>query len=857
MAKLGSSPPLTFHTLEPLYQFYWPFLLLFLEFKVNRQISEASTQLYENAPLGSASIGPGSVTLAIIGLRCANCASGVEKKLMAHEGVTEASVNLALETAHIEFDASKTNLVKLAGVISDAGFEVPAQSVSLDVTGMTCGACASRVEKSLRDVPGILDVRVNAATDRADIDWLGGETGLLIDAVASSGYSAIPRLGAAAQRREQQAQKDARVKSENRRELIMLGISVALTLPLIIQMIASMIDPQLRLPVWVEVVLATPVQFWIGAKFYKGAWNALKARSGNMDTLVVIGTSAAYFFSLVMVLQRGEGAAGHLYFEAAAVIITLVLLGKILESRAKRSTTAAISELMALSPETANVLRNEREIEVPVEDVAKGDIIIVRPGETIPVDGEVLEGNSQVNESLITGESLPVEKLTGDGVTGGAINGTGLLKIRALRVGEDATLGKIIKLVENAQSGKAPVQRMVDKIAAIFVPIIIVIAVLTFAGWMFAGVGFESALIACVSVLVIACPCALGLATPTAIVAGTGAAARAGILFRDIKALEQAHRVDTVIFDKTGTLTMGQPAVTNTMAAKGAAENWLNLAASLQSGSEHPLAKAIVEYANEHKLKLSPVKNFTGYTGSGISGTVEGHEILIGNRALILKHSKTAPKTMTDTQNEWEEAGETAVLVSIDNIVAGLIGISDPIRPETVDAIATLKRNGITPIMATGDAARTAKTIALAAGIERFEAETLPADKAQLIEELQSEGRTIAMVGDGINDAPALALANVGIAMGSGSDVAMETAGITLMRSNPEMVFEALKVSKRTWSKLWQNLFWAFIYNIIGIPLAVMGLLNPAIAGAAMALSSVSVVTNSLLLRNWKPDQQK
>lgn len=794
-----------------------------------------------------------NASFPIEGMTCAGCSSRVERALNEASGVVTANVNLAMERADIQFDPGQTSTFKLVEAVKDAGYAVPMQTIVLDVTGMTCGACAGRVEKSLNAVPGVVEARVNPATDRADVDWLGADSELLVQAVGAAGYSATLRLSAAAQQKEQQAQKALEAEAANKREMTLFAISLALTLPLILQMVAGMLGSTFRMPGWAEMALATPVQFWIGARFYKGAWSALKAKTGNMDTLVVLGTSAAYFFSVALLFGFSGHHHGHLYFEAAAVIITLIRLGKILESRAKRGTTAAIFELMALRPETANVLREGVEISLPLEEVQLDDIIIVRPGERIPVDGEVVEGHSQADESLITGESLPVDKSVGDSVTGASLNGTGLLHVRAQRIGEDTTLSKIIKMVDNAQSGKAPIQRLVDKVSAIFVPVIIVIAIATFAGWMVVDGSFENALVAAVSVLVIACPCALGLATPTAIVAGTGAAAKAGILFKDVEALERAHRVDTIIFDKTGTLTMGHPSVTGVKSLELSEERVMLLAASLQSASEHPLARAVVQYAEDKNLSLLPVKDFASHTGFGVSALVDGHQIMIGNIAMMASKSIKVPTHLLDQKASWEEEGKTAVLIVIDNKPEGLLAISDPIRPETRSAIEKLKQNGISPIMLTGDSKRTAKSIAALAGIEHFEAETLPQDKARIIEELRASGKTVAMVGDGINDAPALALADIGIAMGSGSDVAMETAGITLMRSNPQMVYEAIQVSKRTWNKLLQNLFWAFIYNIIGIPLAIFGMLNPAIAGAAMAMSSVSVVTSSLMLRRWKP----
>ena len=793
----------------------------------------------------------GHIILPIKGMSCAGCASRVERTLKQVTGVSQANVNLPMERADIAFSTSQTSAGALTDIIRKAGFEVPAQTIVLDVTGMTCANCAGRVEKALKALPEVLDARVNAATDRADIDWLGSDVSILSATVKNAGYEATPRLSASAQRKKQQQQKAEQDKASAKKELALFAISVALTLPLVGQMILNAAGFNVHMSGWLELALATPVQFLIGARFYKGAWNALKAGAGNMDVLVVMGTSAAYFFSLFSLLRLGSAAVGHLYFEAAAVIITLILLGKILEARAKRGTTAAVAELMALRPDTAKILRDGKEVTVPAEDVAPGDIVVVRPGERIPVDGQIVEGKSQADEALITGESLPVDKNPGDEVTGGSVNGTGLLQIKATKTGEDATLSKIITLVENAQSGKAPVQRLVDKISAIFVPAIIAIAALTFIGWLLAGGGFEAALVAMVSVLVIACPCALGLATPTAIVAGTGAAARAGILFKDVEALELAHRVNTVVFDKTGTLTKGQPAVSDVMAIDFDEAELVRLSACLQAASEHPLARAIVAHAPEGSL--SKVKDFASHTGFGVSGLVDGRTIVIGNRALMRERKITVCDEVTKPQSLLEDEGKTVVLIAVDGTLCGLMAISDPIRKETIAAIAELKKQGIEPLMLTGDAERTARTIAKLAGIDNFKAETKPQDKVQIIEALQAQGKIVAMVGDGINDAPALALANVGIAMGSGSDVAMETAGITLMRSNPGMVNAALQVSRRTWIKLWQNLFWAFIYNVIGIPLAVLGLLNPAIAGAAMAMSSVSVVTSSLMLRLWKP----
>jgi len=571
-----------------------------------------------------------------------------------------------------------------------------------------------------------------------------------------------------------------------------------------------------------------------------------------MDVLVALGTSAAYFYSLAMWWRLGAASSEHLYFEAAAVVITLVLMGKILETRARRGAAGAITALMKLRPDTARVERDGTEQEVGVEEVRAGDVVIVRPGERLPVDGIVASGASTMDESLITGESLPVAKAPGDTVTGGAINGNGALRITATAIGPDSTLSRIIALVENAQLRKAPVQRLVDRVSAIFVPVVISIAAIAFGGWMLAGQGFESALVAAVSVLVIACPCALGLATPTAIVAGTGVAAQAGILIRDIEALERAHKVDTVVFDKTGTLTRGQPAITDITGFDHDETELIRLTAAVQQVSEHPLARAITDYAETHGLDNASAEHVESVPGAGVRGTVEGHEVIIGNMAFMAASGLETTAFETAIA-PLEHEGKTAICISVDGSRAGVIGIADEMRAETPEAVALLQRQGIDVWLISGDAPQVTAAIAARAGIQHFIGSTRPGDKAAKITEMKQNGASVAMTGDGINDAPALAEADIGIAMGSGTDVAMETAGITLMRPDPRLVAAALGISHATWHKIWQNLFWAFIYNIIGIPLAAFGLLNPALAGAAMAMSSVSVVTSSLMLRRWRP----
>ena len=728
------------------------------------------------------------------------------------------------------------------------------QRVQLGIEGMTCGACATRLEKALRRSTGVAEANVNFATEQADVAIASGETDAqaLAEVVRRAGFSARVEDPAAQAAATADDDRDARTAAALRTEQLTLIAAAALTLPLLLQMAAMTLGLSFRLAPAVELLLATPVQFVIGARFYRAAWNALRAGAGNMDVLVALGTSAAYFFSVATLLRLGGDAAGQLYFEASAVIITLVLAGKYMEARAKRGTTAAIRQLMDLRPRQARLLRDGAELEVPVAQVRIGDTVIVKPGETIPVDGRVARGASDVNEALITGESLPVEKRVGDPVTGGAINGTGLLQVDTTAVGSDSTLARIIRLVENAQAGKAPVQRLVDRISAVFVPVVVGIAALTLCGWLLAGAGFEAALIAAVSVLVIACPCALGLATPTAIMTGTGAAARAGILIKDVVALEQAHALDTIIFDKTGTLTEGRPTVVDVTAVDGDATRLLSSLAALQAGSEHPLARAVLEKARDLGIQPAAVDEFKSHTGFGVEGQVDGAWLRSGNAEFMRQHG-VATDALAAQAERWEQDGNTVIWAARGTALLGALAIADPLRPSAAAAIAELNRMHIHSCLLSGDAERTAAAVAAQAGIETVRGGVKPGDKAAEVERLQAAGRRVGMVGDGINDAPALAAADVGLAMGSGTDVAMETAGVTLMRADPVLVPAAIDISRTTWRKIRQNLFWAFVYNLIGIPFAAAGLLSPTLAGAAMALSSVSVVTNSLLLRGWAP----
>lgn len=791
--------------------------------------------------------------LDIEGMSCANCSARLEKALNQGDGLSEAVVNITTEHAVLTFDPAKADASTVAKLVVDTGFEVGKQDIAFDVEGMTCANCAGRVEKALRAVPGVIEANVNLALERASATVVAGNVSpeTLASAVEAAGYQPVlPRADDKAAEAEHQRRADKQLEHERR----VLRISALLTAPLVIQMIFVFAGfDDFHLMPAAEVLLATPVQFVIGARFYKAALTALRNRSANMDVLVAMGTSAAYFYSWYLLQTLGEEADGALYFEASAVIITLVLLGKYLESKAKRRTTDAIRSLMDLRPQTAIVKADSGdENEVPVGDVKSGFIVVVRPGERVPVDGEIIEGEGEIDESLITGESLPVHRAVGSAVTGGAINLNGFLQVRATQVGEDSTLSRIIRLVENAQAGKASVQRLVDRISEIFVPVVITIAVITFAAWMLYLGNFESALIAGVSVLVIACPCALGLATPTAIMTGTGAAARAGILFKDVTSLERAHLLDSVIFDKTGTLTEGRPKLVDMHTLRGDGNETLRLVAAVQQGSEHPLSQAIREGAKERALAIPKVANFKNVIGRGVEGQVEGRDIMIGNLAFLAERGLTPTEGVAQAEN-WESEGKTVVWAADDNGPLSLFAIADPVRPESRQAVASLNEIGVSSLMLSGDAQAVASEIGHQVGIKDARGGVRPDEKAQVVSTLTGEGRSVGMIGDGINDAPALAAADVGFAMGTGTDIAMETAGVTLMRADPRLVEAAIAASRATFRKIKQNLFWAFIYNVIGIPLAAMGYLSPTLAGAAMAMSSVSVVSNSLWLRGWRP----
>jgi len=788
------------------------------------------------------------VSLPVRGMTCASCVGRLETVLGRVEGVSEANVSLAAERADVAYDAEMVSPDALADAVGAAGFEVPTDTLRLAIGGMTCASCVGRVEKALSRVPGVGSVKANLAGEYAEVSFAGGAVAAadLVAVAKRAGYAA-----AVVQADTDTESEDPVLAGRHRADVLAFAVAAVLSFPLVAQMVWPLLGISWTLPPLAQLVMAGIVQFWAGARFYRAAWGALRAGTGNMDLLVAVGTSAAFGLSAVYVVT---GASAHLYFEASAAVITLVLLGRWLETRAKRGTTAAVRSLMRLRPEKARVVRDGAEVEVPAALVVPGDVVVVRPGERLPVDGVVIDGAGPVDESLLTGESQPVEKAVGDTVTGGAVNGTGLLRVRTTAVGAESVLSRIIGLVQGAQASKAPVQRLVDRIASVFVPVIVVVAAATVAGWLLAGAGAAQAVIAGVAVLVIACPCALGLATPTAIMVGTGAAARHGILIKDAEALERAHRTTTVVFDKTGTLTEGRPRVTEVVAADGDEDGLVRLAAAAQQGSEHPLAKAVLDHAGEG-APLPSVAAFQGRPGLGLEAVVEEQTLIIGNRRLMADHD-VGTAMLEDRAATAEERGDTVMWVAeirFDVRLLGMVAAGDTVRPTARSAVDRLHARGIETILLTGDNPRSAGAVARAVGIETVIAEVLPADKAAEIERLKGDGRTVAMVGDGVNDAPALASADVGIAMGSGADVALEAAPVTLMRPAPELVADAIAVSRTTHAKISQNLFWAFIYNVLAVPVAAAGLLSPVIAGAAMALSSVSVVTNALWLRRWRP----
>lgn len=786
-------------------------------------------------------------TLPVSGMTCASCAGRVERALLKVPGVASASVNLANEQVRVE--SSEADLAALIEAVQKAGYGVPVQSLELAIDGMTCASCVGRVERALLKVPGVRSAAVNLASERAHVEVLGTpDPAALIQAVGAAGYHATASS-------ERRPAADAERRLQRERWAVIAGLLLAA--PLVLPMFGELFGQHWMLPAWIQFLLATPVQFVLGARFYVAGWKAVRAGAGNMDLLVAIGTSAGYGLSLYQWWATPAGQMPHLYFEASAVVIALVLLGKYLESRAKRQTSAAIRALEALRPDRATRVIDGREEDVAIAALRLDDLVLVKPGERFPVDGEVVEGESQADEALISGESLPVNKAPGDRITGGAINGEGRLLVRTTALGGETVLARIIRLVEDAQAAKAPIQKLVDKVSQVFVPAVLVIAVFTLIGWLLTGAPAEVALINAVAVLVIACPCALGLATPAAIMAGTGVAARHGILIKDAEALEVAHAVNAVAFDKTGTLTSGKPQIIHLHALEGDEASLLRLAGALQRGSEHPLARAVLERCEADGVAVPDVQKSQALSGRGITGTLDGQQLALGNRRMLEEYG-LQPGELLDTAQRWEAEGRTLswlVESAPQPRVLGLFAFGDSLKEGAAAAIAALDARHIRSHLITGDNRGSARVVAEALHIDDVHAEVLPADKAATVAELKKGGAVVAMVGDGINDAPALAAADVGIAMGGGTDVAMHAAGITLMRGDPRLVPAALEISRRTYRKIQQNLFWAFIYNLVGIPLAAFGFLSPVVAGAAMALSSVSVVSNALLLRSWKPEE--
>ncbi|AKJ30723.1 heavy metal translocating P-type ATPase [Caldimonas brevitalea] len=786
------------------------------------------------------------------GMTCASCVARVEKFLAAVPGVKDATVNLATEAATVEADAA-VGLDSLRSAVEKAGYQLAEQTVELQIEGMTCASCVGRVEKALRRVPGVVAAEVNLATERALVRVAAREadSSSLVAAVEKAGYAAAPVAAMAGQAPATAVRRGA--------DWWPIALAAALSLPLVLPMFGALWGSDWMLPGWVQWALATPVQFWLGARFYRAGWKALRAGAGNMDLLVALGTSAGYGLSVYQLGVHGDHGMPHLYFEASAVVITLVLLGKWLEARAKRQTTEAIRALNALRPERARVRRRGVDVDVPVGEVQPGDLVVVRPGERVPVDGEVVEGASQIDESLITGESLPVAKHLGDPVTGGSVNAEGLLLVRTTAVGAESTLSRIVRLVESAQAKKAPIQRLVDRVSAVFVPVVIGIAALTLLGWGGVTGDWEAAILNAVAVLVIACPCALGLATPTAIMAGTGVAARRGILIKDAEALEVAHGVKVVAFDKTGTLTEGKPELVAFEAADGDHRALLGASAAIQANSEHPLARAVMDAAKRHQVGVPPATEVRAVAGRGMAALVRGRSLRLGS-SRFMQELKVDLSPLSARAEQLQSQGRTvswlADVGAAQPRLIGLLAFGDAVKANAFDAVRRLHQLSITTVLVTGDNHGSARVAGEQLGIDRIEAEVLPEDKANIVARLKQGGQRVAMVGDGINDAPALAAADVGIAMSTGTDVAMHAAGVTLMRGNPALVADAIDISRRSYAKIRQNLFWAFVYNVVGIPLAAFGLLSPVIAGAAMAFSSVSVVTNALMLRRWKGSEQ-
>lgn len=812
--------------------------------------------------------------LPIIGMSCAACATRIEKGLENLEGVSQATVNFAAERATVLFHPDQIDLSRLVEKVKELGYDTKMEKIVLPVQGMTCASCVSRVEKAIRSLKGVVQVDVNLATERATVEYLAGTVSLkdFRAALQASGYQILEtKIGDLAFREEDMVEKERLARESELSKLKWKFIIGAILLgPILILMYgASFLEKGIGLShqtnFFLQFLLATPVQFWAGRQFYVGFWKATRHKTSDMNTLIAVGTSAAYFYSLIVTffphLIKVKGLMLDVYFDTSAAIIVLILLGRFLEARAKGRTSEAIKKLIGLQPRTARIIRNGDEIDLPVSEVVAGDLVVVRPGEKIPVDGIVKEGYSSVDESMVTGESLPVEKKAGDTVIGATLNKTGTFKFEAIRVGRETVLAQIIRLVQEAQGSKPPIARMVDVIASYFVPGVILIAIATFVLWALFGPppALTYAFLNFIAVLIIACPCALGLATPTSIMVGTGKGAENGILIRGAEALETAHQLNTIILDKTGTLTRGEPSVTDVIESEGfTRQEVLFFAASAEKGSEHPLGEAIVKRAKEENLNLIDPKDFQAIAGHGIEAMIESKKVLLGNLRLMEERGVRL-HGWTDKAEELSRRGKTPMFLAVDEKIAGLIGVADTLKENSKEAVETLRRMGLEVVMLTGDNERTARAIASQIGMDRVLAEVLPERKAEEVKRLQSEGKRVGMVGDGINDAPALAQADVGIAIGTGTDVAMESSDITLIGGDLRGVVTAIALSRATIRNIKQNLFWAFAYNTILIPVAAGALfpffgvlLNPILAAGAMAFSSVTVVSNALRLRRFK-----
>ena len=798
-------------------------------------------------------------TLQINGMSCTACASSIEKGISKMDGVEEANVNFALERTSITYDPEKTNVDAFKQKIKDLGYDVVQEKTEFDIAGMSCAACANRIEKRVNKMDGVETANVNFALENMSVVYDEAEVQPddMMAVVKKLGFELLPKQSET----EKLTHKQDEIKQQTRKFVI----SAILTLPLLWTMVAHfdflsfIYLPEIFMNPWFQIVLATPVQFIVGAQFYQGAYKSLKNKSANMDVLVALGTSAAYFYSIYLTIEwylAGSVGEAELYFEASAVIITLILLGKMFEVRAKGKTSQAIQKLLDLQAKTARVIRDGVEQEIPIESVIVDDIVVVRPGEKIPVDGEIIEGQSAVDESMLTGESIPIDKVAGDTVIGATVNENGALQVKATKIGKDTALAQIVKVVEDAQGSKADIQRLADKISGVFVPIVVAVAVVTFFIWYFivAPGDFRASIIPMISILVIACPCALGLATPTSIMAGSGRAAEYGLLFKGGEHLELTQSVDTVILDKTGTVTKGEPTLTDFMVADGfTEEKVLQLVATAENQSEHPLAQAIVRGVTDRRgITLQEAENFEALPGRGIRAIIDGKEVFAGTRKLMREQNITLLEDIEMKMEQLERDGKTAMLIAVDDQLAGIIAVADTVKETSEEAIERMHQLGLEVIMLTGDNERTATAIAKQVNIDEVIAEVLPDQKSDVIKELQAKGKKVAMVGDGINDAPALAIADVGMAVGTGTDIAIEAADITLMRGDLNSVADAIIMSKKTMRNIKENLFFAFIYNTVGIPIAAIGLLAPWVAGAAMAFSSVSVVLNALRLQRIK-----